>query len=643
MHEVDYINPALVVALSLAVGIVAQALARHLRVPGIVLLLATGALLGPDGAGFIRPELLGQGLQILVGFAVAVILFEGGMSLDVRRLREQAGTIQRLVTLGALITAVGGTLLARLVIGWGWRPSILFGTLVTVTGPTVIQPLLRRVRVTSRLQTILEAEAVFIDAIGALMAVGALEVALGAEETVVAGVTGFLTRFGVGCLVGIVGGVVLALLLRVERLVPEGLENVFTLSLVLVLFQISSTLQPESGIAAAAIAGIVVGNVRSPVSRELREFKEQLTVMLIGMLFVLLAADVRIADVQALGWPGVATVLGLMLVVRPLDVWASTAGSDLRASERAFLSWLAPRGIVAAAVASLFAEEMAAAGIGGGDELRALVFLVIAVTVLVQGLSGGLVAQLLGVRRPSDEGYVILGAGYLGREVGRALAEAGEEVVLLDSNPGDVNEAKNAGFQVVYGNALEEHTLHRATLEARAGAIGLTTNEEVNLLFTRRARDEFKVPRAWVGLRRGADGVRPGLVRESGKAVLFGAPRDLGHWADLLHREEARVERWRVGNPKLVDVVAFHAPDEINGLLLPLVVQRRRRRPLPFDDETQLGKGHVVWFVVADEPTARRWLQDHGWEPAPPLAADETGAPLEDDETAPALEDAEKP
>lgn len=629
MHEIHLINPALVVALSLAAGIVAQSLARHLRIPGIVLLLATGALLGPDGADVVRPTTLGDGLQILVGFAVAVILFEGGMSLNIRRLREQAGTIQRLVTLGALITTVGGTLLARAFLGWAWRPSILFGTLVTVTGPTVIQPLLRRVRVTSRLQTILEAEGVFIDAVGALMAVGALEVALGAEETVIAGLAGFVTRFGVGCAVGAAGGFLLALLLRIERLVPEGLENVFTLSLVLVLFQASSTLQAESGIAAAAIAGIVVGNVRTRVGRELREFKEQLTVMLIGMLFVLLAADVRLADIHALGWPGVWTVLGLMLVVRPLNVLASTAGSDVEGRERVFLSWLAPRGIVAAAVASLFAEEMGAAGIAGGDELRALVFLVIAVTVLVQGLSGGLVASLLGVRRPSDEGYVILDAGPLGQALGRALLATGEDVILLDSNPRHVREAKEAGFRVVYGNALEEHTLQRATLDARAGAVGLTDNEEVNFLFTRRAREEFKVPRAWVALRHAAEGVRPGLVREGGKAVLFGAPRDLGHWADLLQRQEATVEPWRLARDELMDVGAFRSADEIGEMLLPLVVQRRRRRPRPFDDGTELKRDHVVWFVVADGPTGRQWLQRNGWEPAPDAAGEDTVAATE--------------
>ncbi len=400
----DATDPALTVALALAAGIVAQAAARHLRVPGIVLLLAAGVLLGPDVLGLVRPASLGDNLHMVVGMAVAVVLFEGGLNLQLERLREEAAVIRRLITWGVLVTGSGGAMLAHWVMGWPWEIAVLFGTLVTVTGPTVITPLLRRIRVTRSVHTIAEAEGVLIDPIGAIVAVVALEVVL---ETTLGGAAldllGVPYRLGIGGAVGIAGGFFIALLLRREDWVPEGLENVFTLALVLALYEVSDAIAHETGLLAVVVAGFVVGNMETRVQQELMEFKEQLTVLLIGLLFVLLSADVRVASVAELGWPGALTVLGLMLVVRPLDVGVCTLGSELDVREKTFLSWLAPRGIVAAAVSSLFARRLAEAGVEGGEALVALVFLVIAATVLVQGGTVGLVAERLGLRLPGDE------------------------------------------------------------------------------------------------------------------------------------------------------------------------------------------------------------------------------------------------
>src|SRR5688500_7541293 len=245
----DWNDPALTFALALAAGMTAQVLARHLRVPGIVLLLLAGVLLGPDMAGIVRPQTLGAGLQIIVGAAVAVILFEGGMHLDLARLQREALTIRRLVTVGAIITGVGGTLAARYVMGWEWRVAVPFGALVIVTGPTVITPLLRRIRVTHKLHTILEAEGVLIDPIGAIIAVVALEVVLAQElSTAARGLVGIPTRLIFGTLAGAAGGFVMAKLLASERFIPEGLESVFTLALLLGLYATCEAVLSESGI-----------------------------------------------------------------------------------------------------------------------------------------------------------------------------------------------------------------------------------------------------------------------------------------------------------------------------------------------------------------------------------------------------------
>jgi NhaP-type Na+/H+ or K+/H+ antiporter len=610
-------NPALTLAVAMAAGMVAQALARHLRIPGIVLLLATGALLGPDGLGVVQPHTMGPALMTLVGFAVAIILFEGGLNLNIRQLRREATVIRRLVTVGALITTLGGTVLAYGVMGWGWRAALLFGTLVSVTGPTVITPLLRRIHLNHNLSTILEAEGVFVDAIGAVLAVAALEVALGPPvESWGEGLIVLVSRVGLGALLGLVGGLLIALLLRFEFLVPEGMENILTLSLVLVLYQACNAILPESGIVAAPVAGVVVGNVRTRALRDLMDFKEQLTMLLIGMLFVLLAADVRLADITALGMPGLITVLALMLVVRPINVAASTAGSNLTTREKAFLAWLAPRGIVAAAVASLFASELGEASVAGGNELRALVFLVIAVTVLVQGLSGGFVARLLGVQRAMNSGYVILGANALGLALGRILRDHDERVVFIDSNPNCTQAAENEGFRVLWGNALDERLLTRAELEIRRGAIALTPNDELNLMFARTARVEHKAPMVYSSVAPASGDLHAELVAEQGGRVLFGAPHDSELWTVRLYRDRAGVEPWQLSKDESVVEGECIVPEAVHEAILPLV-WKRNSKVTPVDERYRPRDGDVVFFAVF-QPNAeqgRAELIARGWAP----------------------------
>lgn len=614
-----HLDAGLTVAIAIAVGLSAQALARHLGIPGIVLLLAAGALLGPDGVGLVEPETLGEGLEILVSYAVAVILFEGGLNLNWRRLRRQAVVIRRLITEGALITTAGGTVLALYVMGWSWQASLVFGALVMVTGPTVITPLLRRTRVKRQLHTILEAEGVFIDAIGALTAVAAFDLAFPGVEAVSAGpaavAMNFALRFGGGCFIGLIGGLIMAVLVRWDRIVPRGLENVFILSLVLVLFQVSNELLPESGIAAAAVAGVLVGNIRTRLTRELREFKEQLTIMMIGMLFVLLAADVGLQDVRALGVPGLLTVCGLMLVVRPIDVLVSSRGSALGWNDKAFLAWLAPRGIVAAAVSSLFAQQMAENGVAGGNELRALVFLVIAVTVLVQGLLAGPVAWMLGVLRP-HRGYAVLGANALGIELGKTLRGGGNDVVFIDNNGSATGHAEEAGFKAYWGSGADEAMLQRAEVDGRLGAIGTTTNEEVNTLFTVLARDRLRVPEIYVAMKRGHPSVPIERVREGGARILYNGPIDLDRWALRVRREQTARELWELTDMPDDDEGRLRIPDLLNNILVALTLVRGDNTE-PFHDEIRIKRGHRVWFLVNDERSedARTWLREKGWTP----------------------------
>ena len=613
-------SPALTFALALGGGVIAHALAHHLRLPGIILFLGMGLLLGPDVLNVVRPDTLGGGLNTLVGLAVAVILFEGGLNLNVARLRRQAVTIRRLVTVGALITAVGGALAAKLFMGWSWRQAIIFGTLVIVTGPTVIGPIIRRIRVKTKLQTILEGEGVLIDPIGAIIAVVTLEVVLAQSAGSAAlSLLGIPIRLLFGAALGAVAGFTLALILRHEHIIPDDSKNMFTLAMVLAFYAISEAIVPESGIMMAPIAGLVVGNMDVGVHEDLKEFKEQLTIMFVAMLFVLLAADVRMSEIAALGAGAWWTILVLMLVVRPANVAASTRGSDITLKERAFIAWIAPRGIVAAAVASLFAELMSAQGVAGGPELRALVFLVITVTVIIQGLSGGLLASVLGLRRSRNNGYAIVGANALGRSVAAVLRDGGHEIVLIDTNAQETRRAEEAGFSVIFGNAHDERTLLRADIEGRRGLIAVTGNEGVNLLIAERAHEEARSARTYVAVERGKAGVTLQQVVDRGHRVLFGHPVGLDRWIRAAAESDLTTIRWRFAREDDAtagtELIRGHRPAE--ALLLPLSVTRKKR-VLPVDDRTSIEPGDVVAFLslkeqaqaVSQRLTAAGWVAE---------------------------------
>lgn len=611
-------DAALALALALCVGMVAQVLARHLRMPSIVVLLAAGMLLGPDGLDVVRPQSLGRGLHTLVGFAVAIILFEGGMNLNFERLRREGRAIRQLITVGSLVTLVGAALAARWVLGWTWTLAVLFGTLVVVTGPTVINPLLRRINAHPRVATVLAAEGVLVDAVGAIVAVVALEVLTGPPgEHWAFGVGDVASRLLFGSAVGAAGGWLLTRLLRRERLVPEGLESVFTLAAVLLLYQGSNAVMRETGIVTAVAAGLVVGNAPQRVLAELREFKDQLATLFIGLLFVLLAADVRLFQVKALGWAGVALVVVLMFVVRPLNVLAGTWGTKLTWRERTFLAWLAPRGIVAAAVSSLFAERLTEAGASGGAQLRAMVFLVIAATVVVQGLSAPFVAGWLGLRRPSNDGWLVLGANAVGRALASGLAAGGERVLVVDSNPESCARSEADGLDCAHGSAFDPAVEERADLAGRAGCLGVTTNEEVNLLFARKARKHHKVPAAWVAVRSGHLGIDAEAVRDAGAHVLFGGPRQLDRWIAALEAGGATAGWWRSPG-------GARPWRDAPARWLPLLV-RRRGSVVPFDESSSPGEGDEVMLVVA--AGAETALEEAGIAPAAGPEAGAAGRP----------------
>jgi len=618
-------HPALTLVLALAVGIFAQSVSRHLRIPGIVLLLLAGACLGPDGLGWIDPRSLGLGLVAVVELAVAVILFEGGLNLEISRLKREQTPIRRLVTWGALITLAGGALAARWCLDWSWMRSFVFGGLVVVTGPTVVGPLIRNLRLRPRVATVLEAEGVLIDPIGAILAALLLGVALQGFESIWDAPIALAISLGFGAIAGLIAGFALAGLLRVRNLVPEGYENIFALSYVLLLFQGCDEIVSHSGILAVTVAGVVVGNLRTRVDRNLREFKDQLTVLLIGLLFVLLAADVRFEDVLALGWSGLAVVGLLVLVVRPINVGLSTLGSELSLRERLFVSWIAPRGIIAAAVASVTATALESQGMAGGPELRAMVFLCIAGTVLLAGLTGAPMAALLKVKLPGRDVVAILGAQGLGLELALQLRKGDVPVVFLDANPWNCRRAEELGFQVIYGDALQERTLQRARFENVGSAVGLTPNQMLNSLFASRAREYFGVPNGYVAASDPEAGLAPELVEHEKVVVLFDGPHDVERWDVRARHNELDVEYWVYGGEPEQSASADEGgePAPQAGERFVILSIQRGKKVMPMHAGLSLEVGDVAAVAVHrdERESAEEILAAWGWAPGGPASA----------------------
>jgi NhaP-type Na+/H+ or K+/H+ antiporter len=620
-------DAALTVAIALAAGAAIQALARFLRIPAIVVLLAAGAALGPAGLGWVQPSVLGDGLFVLVDFAVAVILFEGALNLDLGRLRREERAIRQLVTTGALITLVGAAAAARFWLSWPWALAALFGALVVVTGPTVVGPLIRNLRLRPRLQTVLEAEGVFIDPIGALLAVLVLQITLAADASqAAAGMRDLGVRLAVGLAIGIAGGFGVAHLLRLARLV-HGLENILVLGLVTLLFHLGEHVLSQTGLIAVTVAGVVVGNFENPVVDDLREFKDQLTLLLIGMIFVLLAADVGLAEVRALGWNGLGVVVTLIVIVRPLGVLLVTRGAGLSGRETAFVASIAPRGIVAAAIASLMAATLAANGIAGGADLRALVFLVIAGTVAAAGALAWPLAAVLGLRLPARDRIVILGAQGLGLALATALKARGAIVTLIDADPQRCRQAAEHGFTVVYGDGLQERTLRRGRVELVGTAVGATFNDNLNSQFVRYARQEFDVPRGLVSVGFAENGRPPAHVVRHGADVLFDGAHDQERWDVRWRQEEVTIATFEFlaqeSRPDSADAVAGAAgslemSERRSDAYVVLTLERNRHvAPMARSAAPRNGDRATMAIYSRAHAQALGELASIGWHPAP--------------------------
>ena len=478
-------EPALAIAVIVGLGAAAQWIAWRINLPAILPLLITGFVVGPL-LGWLEPAaLFGDDLLFpSISLAVGLILFEGGLTLSLPEVRETRGVVIRMVTVGALVTWIGATLAASVFLGLPTTLAFLFGALVIVTGPTVIGPLLRIVRPEARIGNILKWEGILVDVIGAMVAVLVFEYLLIGDRQMALGQTLllFLRFIAMGAVVGVTAGALLALILR-RRWLPDYLVNLVALAMVFTAFAIANALAPEAGLLAAVLMGMIVANIGVPNIHSILSFKEDLTVLFISLLFVVLAAHIQMSSfVAALSWGSLALLLTVMFVIRPLSVFASTFQSNLTLKEKLYLSWVAPRGIVAAAVSSLFGTRLVAAGFEGAEVIAPLVFLVIVGTVLLSSLTAKPVAQLLGLAEPDPQGFLILGAHPFARRIASFLKDESVPVMLADTNWANIASARVEGLPAYYGSLLSTRSDDEIRLSGIGRLLALTSNEEANAL-----------------------------------------------------------------------------------------------------------------------------------------------------------------
>ena len=513
---------------AVALGIAGQIVAERFQLPAILPLLVLGIFCGPAGLGLVHPDALGETLEALIHLGVAIILFEGGLSLDPNRLAKVGAPVRNLLTIGVAVTGIGAAVAAHLLVGMPWGGAALFGAIVTVTGPTVIVPLLRHLIAPKEVKTILLSEGLIVDPIGAVLAYIVLQW-IARAGIPFRELMGQLAELGaVGIIIGFAAGALGKLILR-SRLVSGELRNLSILAVLMVCYLVAESQAHQSGILASMVMGFTISAAELPDLVSVRAFKGQLTILIISMLFILLAAQLDLTAMIDLSWSGLLVVAVLILVVRPASVFASILPSQLDLKGRTVIALTAPRGIVAAAVASLAAREMGKAGLAGASEMEGLVYLTILVTVAWSTAGALVLPRILGYTSdPKRRRTVLVGANAVAEAIAREVVSQDRTTVVVDGVSWRLDRFRSGGLMTVAGDARDAVTFEEAGLERDSVLVATTTNDELNLLVAELVHSDFGVEHPVVAVQRPPD--------ELGR-------RSRG-WVDLLGAGSVDIQKW---------------------------------------------------------------------------------------------------
>ena len=550
MNEEKLIELASIVV----IGIGSQWLAWKLRFPSILFFLVLGFVAGPI-INFIHPDgLLGDLLFPIVSISVALILFEGGLTLRIGELKDVGRVVITLIILGAFITWIISSAAAYFILNLDVRISILLGAILVVTGPTVIGPLLGHIRPIKRVGRILKWEGILIDPVGAILAVLVFEVIL-AGEISEAGTVVFLGILKTILIGGVIGFGMAQLLIQLLRkfLIPDFLQESVAFVMVIAAFVFSNVLQPESGLLTVTLMGLFMDNQKLVSIKHIIEFKENLRVIIISSIFILLAARLQLSDFGNFSLSTIIFLGVLIFIARPISVFFSTIGSKLNWRERTFISWMAPRGIVAAAVSSVFAFKLAKSGIEGSEIFVPITFLVIVITVTVYGLTSYPVAKLLRVVQSKPQGILFVGAHSWARSIAKVIKEKGFNVIMVDTNRSNIKEARLEGLPAYLGTILSEHIADELDLDGIGRLMALTPNDEANSLASLHLSEAFE---------RGEMYQLPPLSEKSGKEVQY-SPKHLrarflfGKGINYYHLNSLFQSGWILKSTKITDSFSY--------------------------------------------------------------------------------------
>jgi len=489
-------------------GIFAQWIAWRLKLPAILPLILIGLAVGPlssllseSGIKWLEPIyngkkglFPGESLFYFDELAIGIILFEGALTLKREEVNNIGPSILNLISIGSTVTFIGATLLAHYIIGLNWSVSAFFAALIIVTGPTVIAPILRNLQIKKDVASVLKWESILIDPIGALAAVLVYEfIALDLEAANF--ILESLKHVAKIVLIGIALGGLGALSLKQflsRNWVPHYLLNVFTLAFVLAIFVLSGILVPDSGLFTVVTMGLLLANMQVPHIKEILYFKESISVLLISVLFILLSANITIADLELiLDVKVLILFLAVILVLRPIGVLLSTINSNLSLKEKLFISWVGPRGIVAAGIASLYGTKLLAKNYPDAEYITPLVFTIVLGTVLLNATTAGFIAKIFGVVIDKSSGILIIGANRAALLLAKYLKNNGREVALIDSNIDNVRFAKRMGLQAFDANVYTDDIKDILELGEMGYLMALTSSSQVNKFVLNEYKDDF--------------------------------------------------------------------------------------------------------------------------------------------------------
>lgn len=574
-------------------GLGCQWLAWRMKLPAILLLLIAGLLIGPV-AGVFNPNILfGDLLFPLISLAVAVILFEGSLTLNFAEIKTVRKNVKSIVTIGAIVTWVITSVATHYLLDFSWSLAFLFGSMTVVTGPTVIVPLLRTVRPQAKLANILRWEGILIDPIGAIFVVIVYEFIVSSSPMHSLEVFGLMLL--VGLVIGAVAGWFIAYVLR-NHLLPEYLQPFAVLAVVLGVFAGANVLESEAGLLAVTVMGMWLANAKDVDIRHILHFKENLTILLISGLFLILASRIQLADFHALGWGAITLFVVIQLVARPASIFISTIFSELAFKEKLFLAWVAPRGIVAAAISALFALKLIDDGVAGAQLLVPLTFMVIIGTVVLQSLTARPIARLLGVAEPSPKGFLIVGANDVAREIGLALKKYDCRVVMTDSNWDYIRAARMAGLETYYGNAVSSHADEYLDLIGVGHLLALTPDKHFNAVATSHYETDFGQRNIFRlnGRRHNSGLEKHSATQAHSGTVLFGDDISYKKLASLIN-QGAEIKHTKLSdNFTLEDYFQQYK----GSSLIPLFVIDLKQNIFPFTDVSTL-EAKAGWTMIA--------------------------------------------